>query len=590
MIMLTACTNDVVTEVVVTEVVVVEGQEQVVTRIVQQVVTVTPPADVEDVVDVAAPVELDISFLLDAPPEIDPQTTDSQEGIDLVQNLFVGLTRYNHATNTIEPELAMRWEVTDNGRLWTFHLRDDIYWVKPTEKVGGGLWGVERVAPVVASDIVLAIQRACLRETNSPDAVILFIVEGCEQVHTLADPTPADLNRIGATAVNPTTLQIALTKPAAHFLTISSMWLMKPVPRILLEDEEIGVAWQEPENLITSGPFFPIPDKKSLQRNPEWPISHLEGNVDIVNIIYITDPINVVQLWEADQLDVVTLQPLADEEMEARLVEKSTLLLGQTVFYLAFNFDSGVFREPTLRQAFSAAIDRAELVEQIYDGQAVGARHLTPPGIIGALPVAEVGMGYDPDNARILLQESGFGSCRLIPPIRFLVASSDQSLRQAELIRQMWVRELGCSEDQIIIDQAQFGTLLANTRRDAGATRPDIWELGWASYYPDAHNWLSDLLHCADSENRQNRPCTEVDDMIRQAANELDIDARNALYRQIEAAFFSRDGLLPLSPLHIPGTYLLMQSWIEYTPALFGGEQYDTYFIDADLKRLQQSR
>ena len=590
-IFLTACLNNESVDVVVTEVVVVEGREQIVTRIVQQIVTTTPSLPFgEDESDAVEPVELDISFLVNTPPNIDPQLTDTQAGIDLVQNLFVGLTRYNHATNEIEPELALGWDVTDNGRLWTFHLRDDIYWVKPTELDEDGLWAVEQLRPVIASDIVYGIQRVCSRENNAPDAVILFMIEGCEQVHGLVNPTPADFNRIGATAVNNNTLQISLNKPAAHFLTISGMSLLRPVPQQLLEDEEIGEDWLEPENLITSGPFFPIPDSRSLQRNPAWPIVRSQGNVDIVNIIYLTDSINVAQLWEANQLDLATLQPLADAAMEERLIERSILLPGQTVFYLAFNFDSGVFREPTLRRAFSAAINREELIEQIYDGKAVGARHLTPPGIRGALPVDEIGMGYDPDYARIQLRESGFGSCRLIPPIRLLVTSADQSLRQAELIRQMWVDELGCSEEQIIIDQAQFGTLLANTRRDAGAARPDIWELGWASYYPDAQNWVGDLLHCADSDNRQNRPCTEVDDLIRQAASELDSEERNALYRDIEMRLFSREGLLPLIPLHVPGTYLLVKSWLDHSPALFGGEQYDSYFIDVDLKRLQQSR
>jgi ABC-type oligopeptide transport system substrate-binding subunit len=117
-----------------------------------------------------------------------------------------------------------------------------------------------------------------------------------------------------------------------------------------------------------------------------------------------------------------------------------------------------------------------------------------------------------------------------------------------------------------------------------------MWELGWSSYYPDTHNWLSDLLHCQDSENRQLRPCNPTDDLIREAAVTLDIDQRRQLYRQVENQFFGMDGLMPVAPLYAQGQRIAVQPWLSYTPAAFGGEQFDTYTIDVVLKRLERSR
>jgi ABC-type transport system substrate-binding protein len=154
----------------------------------------------------------------------------------------------------------------------------------------------------------------------------------------------------------------------------------------------------------------------------------------------------------------------------------------------------------------------------------------------------------------------------------------------------MWVEELECREDQIKIEQVQFGTLLANTRANAGEMRPDLWELAWASYYPDAQNWMGDLLHCQESENRQTRPCSEVDELIRQANSTIDGAERAALYREIEHAFFGENGIMPIVPLYIRGESVLMQGWLSFTPALFGGEQYDTYVINETEKELQRSR
>lgn len=588
LVLISACEGDADQPVIVTEVVVVEGEEQVVTHVIRQTVTVTPDPNAPERTEPL--VELDISFILNSAPDIDPQTSDSPEGIDLIENLFVGLTRFNHENNRIEPALAQSWEVSGNGRRWTFHLRDDIFWVRPIENRISGLRQVELVAPVVADDVVYAVQRACTKSTNAPDAVILFLIQRCEQAHSLTDPTATDLNRIGVMAIDDQTVQFTLTKPASQFLTITSLWMMRPVPRFLIE--EFGEEWQKPENLLTSGPFIPIGERLSLQRNPVWPIPRQNGmNVDFVNIDYLSESANAVQFWEAKSLDVVSLLDVADQEMRARLVERADLVTGQTLFYLGFNFESGVFREPAVRRAFSAAINREKLVEELFDGEALAMRHLAPAGVVGAVPSDQVGMGYDPDFARIQIQESGFGSCRLMPSVRMLVTTSDQSLRQAEILRDMWVKELGCTEEQIIIEQVQFGTLLANTRRDAGARRPDMWELGWASYYPDAQNWFGDLMHCTDSENRQDRPCAEVDDLIRQAAFETEIEERVAQYREIERLFFSREGSVPLAPLYVPGEYRLTQGWVtSYTPALFGGEQYDTFTVDVVLKQLEQSR
>lgn len=577
---------------VVTEVYVITGEEIVITRIIDLTPTPTPlPTAVPD--EDPGPVTLDISFVRDSVPSIDPQQSVSQDGIDLIENLFVGLTRYNHQTNQIEPALAEEWEVSDNGRVWTFHLRNDIFWVKPIETENDGLnslQNVETVRPVTASDVVFAVQRACNKEPNTPDAFTLFIIQGCELVNTMPNATKPDLERIGVKALNDTTLEFSLTKPAAHFLTLTSLWFMRPLPPELVE--AYGDEWQSESelDLLTSGPYFPQNmEMKTLQANPTWPLSR-PGNVDLIHILYAEDAASTLELWQAKQLDAINAAEIDLDLTDERIASRLLPLPQQTMFYLGFNFDSGVFREPNVRRAFAAAIDRERLVEELFGLSAIGMRHLVPPGTVAALPLDEVGVGYSPDYARQQLAESGFRNCRLMPEITFLVSSSDLSLQQAELIRRMWIEELDCDENQIKIEQAQFGTLLASTRRDSGEARPDIWELAWASYYPDAHNWMGDLLHCDDSENRQNRPCAEEDELIRQANSVLETSEREAIYRQLENSFFGDAGTMPLAPLYIQSEPTLVQTWLTYTPAMFGGEQYDTYLIDIQEKTLERSR
>lgn len=581
--------------VVVTEVFNIAGEEIIVTRVLE--LTPTPTAVPTAAPEQQQPVVLDLSFVRTSVPNIDPQVTDDLDGIDLIENMFVGLTRYNHVTNQVDPALAESWEVSGNGRTWTFNLRDDIFWVQPSADVVDGYVISEPVRPVVASDIVFAIQRNCASETNAPNAFILFLIVGCEQVHQLAEATPADLANVGVRALNDTTLQVELNRSAAHFLTITSLWFMRPLPSELFEDafiEQYGADWQVAVQngvpLLTSGSFIPLaPDYSVLQRNTVWPIP-FQGNAEIVNINYVdTDQIASL-LWQAKSLDLIDATDLNLNELPLAALQRIQQVSQQTAFYLNFNFESGIFREPTVRRAFSAAIDRELLVEEVFGQTAVPMRHLVPPGVVGAVPIDQAGKGYSPDFARLQMAASGFGSCRLMSDMRFMVSSSDLSLLQAEIIIQMWVDELGCEESQFQIEQVPFGTLLANTRADAGAARPDIWELAWASYFPDAQNWMGDLLHCQESENREQRECSEVDALIREAATTVDVARRLELYRQIENIMFGDEGLTPLVPLYVRAELVLVQDWLTYTPALFGGEQYDGYTIEVARKELERSR
>jgi ABC-type oligopeptide transport system substrate-binding subunit len=114
--------------------------------------------------------------------------------------------------------------------------------------------------------------------------------------------------------------------------------------------------------------------------------------------------------------------------------------------------------------------------------------------------------------------------------------------------------------------------------------------LGWASYYPDENNWLNDVVHCTESENRQNRPCTPTDEIISQANLASEHVERLALYRQAERELFGEEGIIPLSPLFVRAEYLLRHGWVDFNRAHFGGEQYDTYLVDGVVKSLERER
>jgi len=578
------------------------GVPGIVTRIVEQITFVTPTPDPAATVEVAQePVVLDIS-LSGQLPNLDPGVAEQDAQLDLAQNLFIGLTNLNPQTGVIEPELAATWEVAADGLTWTFHLRDDVYWVRPSgpPPAEDGLWSVNRVRPVTADDVVFSVQRLCSRMTPNPLAFSLFLIDGCEQLYAIPEPSDADL-AIGIRAVNATTLEIRLVEPASYFLTLTSMPLFQAAPRDMVTERgdewldavgEFSTGWQTPDNLITSGPFFPSPSEFTsqrlvLHRNPEWPIKQT-GNVDVINITFFDDEMDAFALWSERDLDIAPLPTSEREQFLERSADKVKTIADPVLFYLGFNFDSQAFREPEVRQAFSAAIDRQALIDELYAGQGIPMRHATVPGVVAAVPVDEVGVGYSPDYARQQMNASTIRSCAIMPAITLRVSSADLSLRLAEMIRDMWIEELGCLMENINIEQVQFGELLASTRPDATG-RPDMWELAWAPTFPDAHNVLNDLLHCRDSENRQNRDCSEADTLIGRAGTILELNERLSLYRQAEGLFFNESGEFPIAPLYVRAEEIVVQTWTTFTPAPFGGQQWDRIVLDATTKRLERS-
>lgn len=575
---------------VVTEVVMVDGEEQVVTRVVEATVEVlvTPLPEVVVVERGREPVVLNIGLVDDRETlSLDPQRSNDDTTLLLVENLFAGLTRYNPTTGSIDPEIAGSWEVEPDGLTWRFFLRPDFYWLARDPEDEDT---VQPLRPVDAQDFVLAWQRICDRRSQIPDVFLLFLVSGCQELHNLPEPTQADLDGLGVRAVDEFILEVTLTRPANYFLAMTTMVLLRPLPREQVQS--LGEEWALPENVVTSGPFLwgdesLVGTRIILRRSPIW-AGTTTGNVDVVNLLQFDNRTDPYTLWQEGSLDIAPLPATVTVEERQDLGGQLRHVPVQEMFYLGFNFDSPVFRTAEMRRAFAAAIDTQAFIDEVYDGLGFPMRHLTPPGVVGGLSFEVVGTGYSPDYARREFAAAGLRSCRLMTPVTLMVTTSDEALQQAEALQQMWRQELGCDEDVVQIIQVQFGTLLANTRQDAAALRPDMWILGWSAYYPDAYNWLTTVLHCRESENRPRRLCSSVDNVLEDAAATPDLSEQAELYRTAENEFFGEDGLQPVVPLFLRGRYEVAQIWVLYTPTSVGGPRFDTYELDVDLRVLER--
>jgi oligopeptide transport system substrate-binding protein len=323
-----------------------------------------------------------------------------------------------------------------------------------------------------------------------------------------------------------------------------------------------------------------------MLRNPLMPADMTgDGNVEKIVTNVVPDTSTGYALWLNNEVDQ---SAIPDEEVQAHLEQygdQTIQIPDLAVFYISFRETKPPFDDPLVRQAFSAAFDRETYVTEVLQGQGLPMTHFAPPGIFGAPPIDEIGIGYDPELAAAKLAEAGYPNCEGFPQVSLLGYSGQSTLNWIEYAQGQWQENLGCSADLISIEQQPFSELLAATSADTpDEEAPHMWTLGWGPDYADENNWVGDVLWCGNPGNRQKRECNEIDDLIVQAREEADPQTRIELYSQIEEMFFGQDGEVPFFPIYVRIQYQAVHDWLDKVEALFGGQQWYNWTIDQEAK------
>ena len=165
------------------------------------------------------------------------------------QGFFLGLTRRDSGWTTAYPLLARTWEVSEEGLVYTFHLRDDVSWVRCHQG------GITPVRPVSADDVIFAIQRVLRPGTKAVGTGYLYPIRGARERFGGDDSAP-----LGVEALDPLTVRFTLITPTQNFPARLAEPLAWPVPRELVE--QYGETWTEPENVWVNGQVCPLPGRE----------------------------------------------------------------------------------------------------------------------------------------------------------------------------------------------------------------------------------------------------------------------------------------------------------------------------------------
>ena len=478
--------------------------------------SVSPPGRVE------RPAGGRLVRLFSDPPTLDPHiTTDSTSAV-IVNEVFGGLVTITPDI-VIAPDLAEDWDISPDGKVFTFRLRQDA-------KFHDG-------RPVVAEDFRWSLERAADPLTESPVADLYL-----SDVIGVADKLNGKAETIqGLRVIDERTLELTIDAPKSYFLAKLTYPTAFVVDRNNVEGNKNNWVF-EPNG---TGPFrlerYDIGETILLGRNENY---HL-GPPFLDEVEFILSGGDPMLMYENDEIHVTGLG-LADLERvqdpsNPLRTELATAPPGFTVSFIGMNLEQPPFDDVKFRQALNYAVNKKEIATTALSDLVVPAIGVIPPGFPSYNPDLR-GYGYDSEKAKRLLSESRYGAdSASIPRITLSIAGNFGASvgLDMEVMLRSWEETLGV---EVEIQQTEWATFL----QDVHQRRFQMFALAWSADYPDPQDFLDIMFHTDSANNWGNYNNREVDSLLEKARVEPDQTARFQQYNLIEQLIVDDAPWVPL--------------------------------------------
>jgi len=452
------------------------------------------------------------------PLTLDPAVSGEMTSHSYIMQLFSGLLRLDDNSEPA-PDIAKQWHISDDGRTYTFYLRQGVKFHNNRE--------------VTAEDFKYSWERACAPETHSLTASTYLgdIVGAKEMLAGQAEEIS------GVRVINDYTLEVTIDAPKSYFL----FKLTYPTTFVV---DEANVAsgslwWRQPNG---TGPF-------KLKQWDENRLLVLERNdlyydeiakVDSVIFHLLAGiPLN---LYETGEIDVtnVSLSYIDKVSDKANPFSKELQIVPELSFsYIGFNTTKPPFDDINIRRAFSQAIDKDKLASLVYRDMVQPAAGILPPGIPGFNKDLS-GLTFNTDKARELIKASRYGDISKLPPITITTTGWGGLISQAlEAIVYEWRHNLGV---EVEVRQLEPDRFLYHLKQE----RDEMYYTGWVADYPHPQNFLEVLFHSDSEHNYGEYSNSEIDTLLEKAGVEQNNKRSLALYQQAEQKLVDDAACLPL--------------------------------------------
>jgi ABC-type oligopeptide transport system substrate-binding subunit/class 3 adenylate cyclase len=333
----------------------------------------------------AAELRVATSFL---PNDPDPKSAIAWPNIQLCMQLFDRLVE-QWPERTIVPSLAERWEISDDGLRYVFHLREGLAWSDGE--------------PLTAHDVEFGIKRVLDPASPGSSVAIYFVLENGQDFYLGRHDDPGS---IGVRALGDRTVEFRLVAPAPYFMSVMNRPDGGPQPRHAVERH--GPSWIDPGLQVVSGPFRVAEraDERLVLRRRDDYARPRPGNVREVNFIR-TSIENAMEPYARDELDQILVRytPRLADLMPGSVSPDAHLGPAAWSAYLRFDHTHPVTGNLDLRRALAHAIDRQALAEVCPANLVVASGGVVPPALQGHTP--DIALRYDPGLAREHMDRSG---------------------------------------------------------------------------------------------------------------------------------------------------------------------------------------
>lgn len=460
------------------------------------------------------------------PESIDPAGFTGQPEGRIAYALFEGLTAFDQ-TGTPQPGVAEKWDISPDGKTYTFHLRGDAKWSNGD--------------PVTSGDFLAAWRRTLAPATACEYAYQLHYIRGARDFN---EGKLTDFSKVGLSAPDPRTFIVELENPTPFWLDLCAFATLLPVHIPSVEAcEKRGENFTKPGNLIGNGAFvlkeWRLFDRIRLEKNPHyWNRANI--GMKTIDVLPAAKPMTAFNFYDTGVADLIMDKGLAPTTLIDQLKKRPDFhaapFLGN--YFVRFNCSRKPFDDPRVRLAFSLVIDKAYLTEHITRAGEVPADSLVPHNTAGYEPPP--GLQRDPERARKLLAEAGFPGGAGFPLVYYLYkGDSDLDANIAVELQAVFRRELGVN---IQLAQQEWKVYLNSLSN----LDYDLCRSTWVGDYKDPNTFM-DMFVTGGGNNRTGWSSKRYDDLIAAAARELDSKKRFELFREAEKLLVSDE--VPIAPL-----------------------------------------
>lgn len=458
------------------------------------------------------------------PATLDPHRYNLRIEEAVLGDLFLGLTTFS-ADGKLMPGAALKWDVSEDGLIWTFYLDPK------------GRWSDGKA--VTAKDFVYSFRRLINPETAASLAYFMYPLRNAEAIAN----GQLKVDTLGVRAVDDLTLELTLALPYPHLPERLLYPTAYPVPAHVID--KVGDAWVKPQNWVSNGAYL-LRDWKpqqhlELARNP-----HFEPKPAALQVFHhpAANAQNAWNRFRAGTLDAIAAFP-ANELATIRTERAAELHLAPqlSMIYLVFNTRKAPFSDPRVREALAIVVEPTTLTDKVMKSGDIPVGSFVPPMVADythpALPHAGQPLGDRQRRARALLTSAGFGPANPLKLTLRYAAGTDA--KRANLATAAFWQQIGV---RVELHQSELKVHYADLRQG----NFDVAQAGWLGESNPEH-YLG-LLHSRAGDTNYGAFADQaVDALIDDARRQKDIAARHRLLAEAETAAMKHYPVMPLFAL-----------------------------------------